>query len=213
MNHRSPPQLSVLHGLRVKGFASPAALAVFTGLDEAQVADLLVALAAPGMVVHREGPVTGWRLTDAGRLEHTAALAADMDESGARAQVRAGFDRFLALDETVKALCTAWQVRDLDAGVVNDHTDPSYDAAVVARLAALHPDALATVADLADALDRFGPYRARLTAAYDRLLAGDRDALTKPLTDSYHDVWMELHEDLLLTLGLERSASRLRTAT
>ena len=29
-------------------------------------------------------------------------------------------------------------------------------------------------------------------------------SLTKPLTGSYHDVWMELHEDLLLTLGLAR---------
>ena len=28
-----------------------------------------------------------------------------------------------------------------------------------------------------------------------------------PLSDSYHDVWMQLHEDLLLTLGRDRSTA------
>ena len=33
---------------------------------------------------------------------------------------------------------------------------------------------------------------------------GETDWLTKPIIDSYHTVWFELHEDLLATLGLER---------
>ena len=29
---------------------------------------------------------------------------------------------------------------------------------------------------------------------------------TKPVIDSYHTVWFELHEDLLATLGIERAS-------
>ena len=44
----------------------------------------------------------------------------------------------------------------------------------------------------------------RFEHAYARVAAGDTDYFTKPLIGSYHDVWMELHEDLLTTLGIER---------
>jgi hypothetical protein len=35
-------------------------------------------------------------------------------------------------------------------------------------------------------------------------MAGDRAAFTAPLVESYHTVWFELHQDLLLTLGRQR---------
>ena len=35
--------------------------------------------------------------------------------------------------------------------------------------------------------------------------AGDHDRMTKPLNNSYHDIWMEMHEDLIATLGLKRT--------
>lgn len=44
-----------------------------------------------------------------------------------------------------------------------------------------------------------------LGQAVERLRQGDPDALAKPLSHSYHDVWMELHEDLLNSLGRETS--------
>ena len=36
--------------------------------------------------------------------------------------------------------------------------------------------------------------------------AGDHQWFTRPLIDSYHTVWFELHEDLLSTLGKERAS-------
>ena len=39
----------------------------------------------------------------------------------------------------------------------------------------------------------------------DHVRCGEGDWFDKPLTDSYHTVWFELHEDLLATLGLERA--------
>ncbi len=193
-----------MHGLRVKGFAEEAALTEFTGLDELQVTEMLQDLSGTGLVAYRQGAIVGWHLTPAGRAEHAAALAADVADSGARPQVQAGYDRFAVLDRAVKVVCTAWQIRDLATGVVNDHSDAGYDAAVVAQLGGVHDEAIVVVDGLAGAMARFDTYRRRLDAAYGRVQAGDRDALTKPLSGSYHDVWMELHEDLLLTLGMER---------
>ena len=61
------------------------------------------------------------------------------------------------------------------------------------------------LADLRSHLARFAGYSQRLRGALERVTEGERDWFTKPTIDSYHTVWFELHEDLLATLGLERS--------
>ena len=38
-----------------------------------------------------------------------------------------------------------------------------------------------------------------------RVDAGDVRMFTGVMCGSYHDVWMELHEDLILTLGIDRA--------
>jgi len=208
VSRKASALLPVLHGLRVKGLADPAGLALFTGLPVCDLSDLLETLSAAGTVVHRDGMISGWRLTEVGRAEHAAALVAEGQDSRTVAQLRLAFERFPALDQAVKAICTEWQMRDLEAGLVNDHSDATYDAAVVARLRRVHDAVLGVVTELEAANARFGPYGTRLDAACARVSAGNPDALTKPLTGSYHDVWMELHEDLLLTLGLDREDER-----
>ena len=103
--------------------------------------------------------------------------------------------------------CSRWQVRDIaGTAVVNDHRDPAYDARVVADLAALHNRVEPLCDDLAGALERYRPYGDQLSRAVARVEAGERDWFTKPVLPSYHTVWFELHEDLLTTLGLDRTA-------
>jgi hypothetical protein len=91
--------------------------------------------------------------------------------------------------------------------VINDHSDAAYDAAIAERLRSLHVEIVPVLDDLAAASPRFEPYAPRLTRAVERFDAGDHAALARPLSESYHDVWMELHQDLLLSLGRERGAS------
>ena len=47
-----------------------------------------------------------------------------------------------------------------------------------------------------------------MPAAYARALAeirdGDHTMVAAPIKDSYHTVWFELHEDLLMLSGRER---------
>jgi hypothetical protein len=60
---------------------------------------------------------------------------------------------------------------------------------------------------LAMALPRFARYGRRLSAALSRLQGGDAAGFARPMADSYHDIWMELHNDVVLSLQRERSAA------
>jgi DNA-binding MarR family transcriptional regulator len=205
--HRSEPRFLVLHGLRLKGFAEAAPVADGAGLDAAEAEDHLRALAGEGLVSRRDGRVSGWSLTPDGRAEHRRLVSEELDVSGAKAVVDDAYRRFLALNPELLAVCTAWQLRpEGDASVVNDHGDAAYDRQVVERLAAVHGQVEPLTDELARHLGRYGRYGPRLRAALDKLTAGDPEWFTKPIIDSYHTVWFELHEDLLCTLGLERAA-------
>src|SRR5690606_27907548 len=108
----------------------------------------------------------------------------------------------------LRAICTDWQVR---GDALNDHTDHDHDERVIRRLVGLHRRARAVCRDLDAHLSRFGRYEGRLATARDKVLDGDGGWFTQPLIDSYHTVWFELHEDLLATLGIDRSAETTRT--
>jgi hypothetical protein len=198
-------RLLVLHTLRLSGFVAADTVAERTGIDEPAVQQMLEEAAADGYVAQRSGRISGWILTPDGREVHARMLADELAESGCRGEVEAANEAFLALNEPFKQICTRWQLRP--DGSPNDHGDAGYDAAVVADLERLHPRAVAVTDELAGLLPRFARYRHDFTAALDRLQGGDKRALAAPLARSYHDHWMELHQDLLSTLGRERSSA------
>ena len=210
MGRRSDPRLLVLHGLRLKGVAAADAVADAVGLEPAQAETLLRAAGVEGFAIHRDGLLAGWALTPAGRSEHERLLAREADAAHARPTVEDAYGRFRGLNPGVLDACSRWQVRDVGGRPVrNDHADAAYDRAVVRDLTALHARAAPVCAQLSDALDRYRPYGRRLGFAIERVRAGDTDYFTKPVLPSYHTVWFELHEDLLATLGLDRSAEAL----
>ena len=72
------------------------------------------------------------------------------------------------------------------------------------RLPDIHARVTPVVDRLGQLVPRLQPYSTRLTAASGRVQAGDSDWLLKPLIDSYHTVWFELHEELISVCGLTR---------
>ena len=126
-------------------------------------------------------------------------------EPGSREEAVASraYEMFGPLNRELLRICTDWQVRS--GGAPNEHDDARYDWSVVDRLEALDDRAGPLLRRLGDAVPRFEPYRARLLAARRRVVDGDRDWLTSPRVDSYHTVWMELHEELLAALGRSRA--------
>jgi hypothetical protein len=204
MGHVSDPEFLVLHGLRLKGFAEVWILAELTALADAEVTRRLERAAEADFALRRDGRISGWTLTPSGRARHAALLADDVAAAGCRDALTGAYPRFEDFNAELKALCTDWQLR---AGVPNDHTDASYDAAIIGRLRTLNNGVVPLCAELAAHLNRLAPYGPRLTSAADRVERGDRDGFTRPLANSYHDIWMELHEDLLASLGLARTAA------
>jgi DNA-binding MarR family transcriptional regulator len=195
MSHPSDPRVLALHGLRIKGFGTAEVLADATGLDAEDVQRQLTALMEAGLVQHREGgAISGFSLTPAGREEHAQLLARELDSSGARPTIERCYRQFLALNDDVLALCTAWQL----------HTIVDRDA--IDRLTELDERAQSICADLAAELERMARYGRRLRHACDQVQAGRRDYFTAPMIASYHTVWFELHEDLLATLGIARAS-------
>lgn len=202
---RTDHRLLVLHLLRLGGFLAAERLAARSGLPEAEVGAVLERARSDGHVTERTGRISGWVLTPSGRSAHAALLADELERLGARDAVETANGTFLELNEPFKELCTRWQMRP--DGSVNDHTDEAYDRAVVDDLEPVHERVVALTCAVAERLPRFGRYPAAFTSARERLRGGDRRAFAAPLAESYHDAWMELHQDLLSTLGRERSTA------
>ncbi len=101
---------------------------------------------------------------------------------------------------------TQWQVRPTATEPMarNDHTDPAHDEAVVRRLGRLRDELTEVTVRLSGVLDRFGIHQRRVDAALRRVRAGSDAWVDAPDVPSLNIVWIQLHEDLLATLGIER---------
>lgn len=201
MAHPSTPQFQTFHALRIKGFATVDTLVDMTGFDTGDVELGLTRLADNGYTQFRENRGL-WQLTADGRAAHVEHLAADLEGFDVAAALGPHYEAFLVSNSQFKELCGDWQLRD---GEPNDHTDAAYDASVVERLNALHDAALPAVASMGAGLARMRPYANRLVDVLAKVHAGETKMFTGVMCGSYHDVWMELHEDLILTQGIDRS--------
>jgi hypothetical protein len=117
------------------------------------------------------------------------------------AAILAAYGEFRSVNVEFKALVTDWQLK---GGQPNPHDDADYDAAVLARLDDVHLRVTAIVDAAAAELPRLGRYAAKLQTALERVRAGETMWLSRPLIDSYHTVWFELHEELILAAGRTR---------
>jgi hypothetical protein len=197
----SDPFFRTFHALRIKGFAKADVIAEVADLPLELVDEHLLALREREWAMFREAREL-WQLTPVGRDEHRLALQADVGDA-ALDDLNEAYAGFLELNEAFKALCADWQLRD---GQPNDHSDAAYDAAVVARLLAIDGDAQPIVRKMGDVLERLAPYAPRLEHTCQQVAAGETKMFTGVMCGSYHDVWMELHEDLILTQGIDRTA-------
>jgi hypothetical protein len=200
--HDSPPRFRVHHALRIKGFVKVENIAELAGLPEEEVLSHLQAMQEEGKTNYREARGL-WHLTPDGREAYIIALEEDVSRPGFREGLSVKYHRFLEMNETFKELCADWQLRN---GETNDHSDAAYDENCIKRLGGLDDEAQPICHSFAEVAKRFDGYAARLTGSRKALEAGDQRMFTGVMCGSYHDVWMELHEDLLLTQGIDRVA-------
>lgn len=212
----SEPRLLVLLVLRLRSAASVSAITGWmqpagAGPEPVRaVSTILDDLADGGFVSHRDGVLAGWMLTPAGRVALNGRLAEELVSLRPEdvAVIRSSYAEFLAANQPLLRCCTAWQVRD---GAVNDHADAVHDAAVIAELRTIDRAIRPVAERLSSVLARFESYGPRFAEALRRIEVGEFDFVDRPMIDSYHTIWFELHEHLLATLAIERSTEPVPT--
>ena len=210
--HQSDDEFRVLHTLRCIGVASEDRVATAAGSTRHETAGRLRQLSDQGLVSLDPGPFGGWGLTGAGRTAEQESLVLELDLTGARDHVLVCYQSFKELNPKLLQVCSDWQMRKLgQSHILNDHADADYDAKVLSRLMRIDDPAQQVCVELANRLSRFGVYRPRLSSALERALGGDIAYVADSL-ESYHAVWFQLHEDLLVTLGISRDEERRDTS-
>jgi pyruvate,orthophosphate dikinase len=188
----------LLQMLSVKGRATPETLAAAVQADPTPaIAELVEA----GLV---ENTKLGYRVTELGTSR--------VEELYERERAQAGpvidevYESFVPIDGEVKQIVTDWQMRPVAGSLTpNDHSDPRYDEQVMTRLRRTDAKVSTALAPLTLALDRLEIYPRRLQLALMRLDEGDHSMLAAPIKDSYHTVWFELHEELIILSGRART--------
>ena len=192
-------ELTVPQAVRLKGRVRPADLAETLDENLDGITDTVEQLTASGLLV---GDTT-LRISPSGRSRLDTLLTEERKGVDSAAMA-ATYDDFRAVNADFKALVTDWQLKGGPEGKPNTHDDAEYDAAVLARLDDVHERVVPIIEAAATQLPRLNAYSAKLLVALGKVKAGEVAWLTRPLIDSYHTVWFELHEELIGAFGLTR---------
>jgi hypothetical protein len=209
----SSPELLTLHAVRLKGMADDDQVAARFGLDRAVASELLLDFQAVGWVTKVDFAGTGgWTLTGSGSAENEHRLAQELDATGSRSTVHDAYLEFLAKNDRLLRASTDWQLRPnhADPLAANDHTDGEWDRRVLDELSELRHGLRTVCRKLGGQLARFQGYDDRFADALERAKGGELSWVNQPRADSCHTVWMELHEDLVATLGIQRGSESSR---
>nr|WP_230329424.1 pyruvate, phosphate dikinase [Nocardia aurantiaca] len=192
-------ELAVLRLIGIKGRVNADNLAASLLAEAAEIAACCEGLVAAGYCATTPA---GFRITPEGRSRLEQLLAEERRTVDPAAMTTA-YDEFCVFNADLKVIITDWQMKD--PATVNDHADTDYDAGVLARLDDAHHRLRALIARLGDLAPRLSRYLDRLDRAVERIAEGDHTYVARPIMDSYHTVWFELHEDLIGLCGLTRA--------
>lgn len=174
------------------------------GLESHKVELLLLGLEKKGYVTKTVSNGAYWEITPSGESVINAHRRLMLDQVEQKADVIKSCEDFEDINVKFKNLVTMWQMKSIDGiFVINDHNDPEYDAKILNDLFVLHKDVVKVVEKLAKVFSRYKRYINRLDYAIEKMKNGEHDYLVKD-PKSYHNVWYELHEDILKLWGKER---------
>lgn len=194
--------LEIVMALRLKGLAGSDVIAEITGQDTVTVESVLQVMVQSE---HAQETPRGLRLSPEGK-EWLDGLLDEERQGIDQVAMESVYEDFCSHNDLFKQLVTDWQMRtDSDEQVLNDHLDADYDAAIINRLEALDEAIGPVFGQAVELAPRLGRYIDRFSAAFSKLQSGDGSYLASPLKDSYHTVWFEMHEELILLCGRNRA--------
>lgn len=197
------PDYDVLNVVALKKMATAPTIAEVCDRSTGEVEAVLDRLAGAGLVVVAAGSALPTDEAEptlaAGAAQHYAAVRADPD-------VAELVDRFETVNAQFLTTMSSWQQIDVGGRKVsNDHSDSEYDDKVIGRLDKLVQRLGGLIDVLAGHDARFRVYSTRFGTAMDGIDGGRHELVSSPTADSVHNIWFEFHEDLLRTLGRERT--------
>lgn len=147
-----------------------------------------------------------WTLTESGRAENQRQLASELETVDAGDVLRKTYAEFVVQSGRLVRASTDWQIRPTaeDPLATNNHADRRWDTRVLNTLADLDAYLRGVTRTLTGVLLRFSGYDQRFSAALARVERGEHAWVNRPRADSCHTVWMELQEDFLATLNIQR---------
>jgi hypothetical protein len=193
---------AVLSTIVFKKMATAGAVANATAVDFDTVRAVLDDLESSGAVLRADDQAFPTEVAEKQVREYADSRYASVRSDPA---VERWMARFETQNRHFLETISSWQ--QIDAGgkkVANDHTDPEYDAQVLARVDATLARMGKLIDQLATKVPRVARYGERLQEAFDKVDAGDPRYLSDPTVDSVQNIWFELHEDILVILGKER---------
>ncbi len=180
-----------LNAVYLRKIASGQVIGECTGWPAADVDPLVADLVEQDLLVDVGGMVM---LNDDGTKQVLAEYAGRYATLRGDDDVEAWYQRFEVLNQQFLQTISAWQT---------ERDGPSGDAQLT-KLIRLVERQVKALAAMADRIPRYGRYATRLSAALDRIDAGETDFVTSPTQDSIHNIWFEFHEDILTVLGRPR---------
>lgn len=192
-------ELATLQAIRLKGKPNLADIAWATNTAENEAAVILRALLNEDMCREAE---ECFSLTRSGR-DRLNLLLTQEGKCIDRIALSEIYGRFDAYNSDLKRIVTDWQLKN--ETTPNDHVDVIYDAGVVGRLAELHEKFKPELAEMVEIAPRLAAYPNRFAAALAKIQCGEYIWFARPMIDSYHTVWFEMHEDLIGLSGLTRA--------
>lgn len=194
----NPVNRGVLRILKLKGMATAEDIRAALGENAGSIDNSLASLTDDG---HIKEAKSRYRMTSNGK----ARLATWLEEERAQVDVQALndiYEQFHPFNSQFKTLATNWQIRD---GEPNDHDNPAYDNAILSQLGELHQRFMPLVERAITLVPRLTHYVARFDEALSKVESGDHAYFLRPIIDSYHTIWFELHEDLIDLTGKSRT--------
>ncbi|SDT05687.1 hypothetical protein SAMN04489751_3633 [Brevibacterium sandarakinum] len=197
LKRRSSDELLVLHAVRLAGFADSGAVVNRVDLPASSVGDTLRGLEGQRLIERMAfADSGGWILTDAGKSRNAELLREELEASGAWPVLHATAEDFeSSVNPRLVRVITEWQL---------DRADNSVEV-LLRELTDLADALSALMGELAARLPRFARYSRQFSAAVEKARAGEDQWVAGVGRLSCHIVWAELHEDLLSSLGRDRS--------
>ena len=194
--------LDIAMALRLKGIASKEHISEITGKGQSDVDEVLNMMQEKSYA--QETP-RGLRLMPEGKEWIDGLL--EKERTGIDStKAEEIYEDFCSQNDSFKQLVTDWQIKIIDGEQqLNDHTDEAYDQQIINRLVELDQTVAPILKGAADLVPRLERYLARFSNALSELQSGDHSFLAAPLKDSYHTIWFEMHEELILLCGRNRA--------